>query len=157
MQRPDRRQVRKIRHAKPLTGIVAELPVEGQHPHSCQRHYRLALFSSIRQRLSRETRGHERACNVRNGSESVASLAPRYVSFVPTPFASRKKDSLLRYVQFAVRLAKFPVLNVREIRRNDLNVFANARAASPKPASSAQNSLYFPPQQGNAKQRQVRR
>ena len=49
MQRPatHRRQVRNLRHAKPLTGIVAELPVEGQHPHSCQRQYRLALFSSI--------------------------------------------------------------------------------------------------------------
>ena len=33
MQRPDRRQVRNLRHAKPLTGIVAELPLEGQHPH----------------------------------------------------------------------------------------------------------------------------
>ena len=34
MQRPatHRRQVRNLRHAKPLTGIVAELPVEGQHP-----------------------------------------------------------------------------------------------------------------------------
>jgi len=36
MQRPDRRQVRNLRHAKPLTGIVAELPLEGQHPRSCQ-------------------------------------------------------------------------------------------------------------------------
>ena len=41
MQRPHRRQVRNLRHAKPLTRIVAELPVERQHPHSCQRQYRL--------------------------------------------------------------------------------------------------------------------
>jgi hypothetical protein len=32
MQRPDRRQVRNLRDAKPLTGIVAELPFGGQHP-----------------------------------------------------------------------------------------------------------------------------
>jgi hypothetical protein len=46
MQRPatHRRQVRNLRHANPLTGIVAELRVEGQHPntHSCQKQYRLA-------------------------------------------------------------------------------------------------------------------
>ena len=32
MQRPDRRQVRNLRHAKQLTGIVAELPVQGHPP-----------------------------------------------------------------------------------------------------------------------------
>ena len=51
MQRPDRRLVRNLRHAKPLTGIVAELPLEGQ-PSAPARQYRLALFSSISFRLS---------------------------------------------------------------------------------------------------------
>jgi hypothetical protein len=51
MQRPatHRRQVRKLRHAKLLTGIFAELPVEGQHPAPptpAKRQYRVELFSS---------------------------------------------------------------------------------------------------------------
>ena len=64
MQRPDRRQVRNLRHAKPLTGIVAELPVEGQHPRSCQRQYRLALFSST-------SYSHAEAC-----AQTVSLVAP---------------------------------------------------------------------------------
>src|SRR6476646_9857529 len=46
MQRPDRRQVRNVRHAKPLTGIVADPSFRAPIPHACQRQYSLALFSS---------------------------------------------------------------------------------------------------------------
>ena len=75
---------------------------------------------------------------------SVASSAPRYVSFVPTPFARRKKDSLLPYAQFAVRSAKFPVPNVRESGRNGLNLFSNARAASPSRPRAPKFPCIFP-------------
>src|SRR6185369_10493219 len=50
MQRPatHRRQVRNLRHAKPLTGIVEELPSRAKDPVSTRskRHYRVNLPSS---------------------------------------------------------------------------------------------------------------
>ena len=56
--------------------------------------------------------------------------------------------SLLRYVQFPVQSAKFPASILREFRGNTFNLFANARAGSPSPASSGKISLYFPAKQG---------
>ena len=58
MQRPQltRRQVRNLRHAKPLTGIVAELPVEGQHPTPAKDN--IASLCSLQSR----TDSHAEAC-----------------------------------------------------------------------------------------------
>jgi len=44
MRRPHRRQVRNLRHAKPLTGILGAS--RRGSAHSCQRQYPLTLFSS---------------------------------------------------------------------------------------------------------------
>ena len=104
MQRPDRRQVRNLRHAKPLTGIVAELPVEGNTPAPAKDN--IALVACFLQSRTKD--------------------------------ASLERNSLLRYVQFAVRSAKFPVPECKEIRRSGLNLFANAknRPTSTKRAST---------------------
>jgi hypothetical protein len=56
--------------------------------------------------------------------------------------------SLLGDVQFPVQSAKFPVSILREFEGNALNLFDNAKAGSPTPASSGKISLYFPAKQG---------
>ena len=82
------------------------------------------LNDSVRQSHNRLARNLGASIQERHHYELFAGASLRCL-------ASRKKDSLLRYVQFAVRSAKFPVPNVRESGGNDLNLFANARAASP--------------------------
>jgi hypothetical protein len=58
--------------------------------------------------------------------------------------------SLLGDVQFPVQSAKFPVSILREFEGNALNLFDNAKAGSPTPASSGKISLYFPRETGNS-------
>ena len=58
--------------------------------------------------------------------------------------------SLLRYVQFPVQSAKFPVSILREFGGNTLNLFANGRAASPITGLKRQNFPVFSRETGNS-------
>jgi hypothetical protein len=82
--------------------------------------------------------------------QKLIGLEGAHCAVGATEFAggSHVSVSLLRYVQFPVHSAKFPVPILREFGEKDLNLFANARAGSPTPASSGKISLYFPAKQG---------